>query len=211
VGIGCGEILDGKVVNAEDKSGGFGAVSPEAWGEMHGFVSVGVQFLDKLIERDDAGFLETVHALLFFDIDVAAMGNRDVVLRVVPPFLGDDGRADSDVLVVAHGGAKVVIFNVKAKVAGAFASIGDGAVDVDLGVQHGDGGGAGIARVIKFVAAGCHVDSMGFFLLGTDGADEICIGHFAPVGDLGLADEENGASAVDAVSQRSCGADAVGE
>jgi hypothetical protein len=132
-------------------------------------------------------------------------------LRVVPHFLWDNGWADLDVLVVAHGGAKVVIFYVKPEVAGAFAGIGDGAIDVDLGVEHGDGGGARIAGVIKFVAAGCHADSMGFFLLRTDGADEVCVGHFATVWDLGLVDEENGAGAGDAFGRWSRGANTVGE
>jgi hypothetical protein len=66
-------------------------VLPEAWGERHGFVSVGVQFRDELVERDDAGFLETIHALSYFDIDVAVGGNGDGVLGVVPHFLGDNG------------------------------------------------------------------------------------------------------------------------
>ncbi len=111
VGIGCGEILDAKVVEAEEESGEFGAVAPKTRGERHGFVAVGFQFLDKLVERDDSGFLETVHTLAYFDIDIAVVGNGDVILGVVPHFLGDNRRADLDVLVVAHGGAKVVIFN----------------------------------------------------------------------------------------------------
>jgi hypothetical protein len=96
-------------------------------------------------------------------------------------------------------------------VAGTFVGIGDGAVDMNLGVEHGYGEGAGIAGVSKFVAAGCHADSMGFLLLGMYPVDEICIGHFVTVWDLGLVDEENGAGAVDAVGQWLCGADIMGE
>ena len=39
---------------------------PEAWGERHGFVSGRFQFLDELVESEDTGFFEAVHAMADF-------------------------------------------------------------------------------------------------------------------------------------------------
>jgi hypothetical protein len=71
---------------------------------------MGVHFIDELVKRDEAGFLETVHASSDFNIDVAIVGNVNVILRVIAHFLRDKGWLDLDVLIVAHWGAKVVIF-----------------------------------------------------------------------------------------------------
>jgi hypothetical protein len=53
-----------------------------------------------------------------------------------------------------YWGAEKIIFYVEAEVAGAGFGVGNCAIDVDLGIKHGDGGRAGVARVVKFVAAG---------------------------------------------------------
>ena len=50
-------------------------------------------------------------------------------------------------LIAIHGGAEIVIADVEAEMAGAFIGVGYGAVDMDFGIQHGDGGGARIAWV----------------------------------------------------------------
>jgi hypothetical protein len=120
-GIGFGEILDAKVIEAEKESdGAFGAMAPEAWGEGHGFVAMRGQFFDELVESDDTGFLEAVHATTDFEIDVAIVGDVDVVAWIVPYFLGNVGGMDSHVLEVLHGGAEIVIFDVESEVASAF-------------------------------------------------------------------------------------------
>jgi hypothetical protein len=49
---------------------------------------------------------------------------------IVPDLLWNDGGSSAYVLEVCHGYAKVDIFVVEAKVAGAIFGIGNGAVDV---------------------------------------------------------------------------------
>ena len=86
----------------------------------------------------------------------------------------------------------------------------NGAVDVDLCVEHGNGQRAGI-KVIETVAACSHADTMGFCLLGAHCAYEVGVGDLAVEWDLGLFDEEDGAGAFYFVGLGAISADAVGE
>jgi hypothetical protein len=62
------------------------------------------------------------------EIYIAVVGDVNLVARVVPDFLWDDRLQDTDVLVVGHGGAKEIVLDVEAKVAGTVFGIRDGAV-----------------------------------------------------------------------------------
>jgi hypothetical protein len=123
--------------------------------------------------------------------------------------LGNDVWADAHALEAVHGGAEAAVLDIEAEVAGAAAGVRNGAVDMDLGVEHGDGGRTGIAWVIEFVAACCHAHAMVFGFLGTDDADEVGAGCFATGWDLGLANEEDGAGVFDALGKRAIFAEAV--
>ena len=98
------------------------------------------QFFDKLIEGKDAGFLEAVHSFSNFEADEAVVLDVDVAIWIVPDFLGDAPRLDARALTAIHGGAKTAVADVKAEMAGAFIGVGHCAVDMDFGIQHGDGG-----------------------------------------------------------------------
>jgi hypothetical protein len=67
---------------------------------------------------------------------IAAIGNVNVAARAMPDFLRDDQLRDMDVLVVDQGGAKDIVFDVEAKVAGTMFGIRDGAVNVNLYIKH---------------------------------------------------------------------------
>jgi hypothetical protein len=188
--VSSGEILDAKIVDTEDKSGLSGAVPPEAWSERHRFVTGRGKFFNELVEGDNGGLFEAVHTVSDFEIYIAISLDGDGVARIGPDFLRNDGRGDVDVLVIGHRSAKEIVLDVKSEVASAVFGMGDSAVDADFGIEHGNGWGADVARVIQFVAASCHGDSMGFFFLRTDGANKICIGDFAVCGDLSFPDEE---------------------
>jgi hypothetical protein len=56
-----------------------------------------------LVESNDAGFFEAVHASADLEIDETIVGDVNVVAGVIPDFLWDDGGEDADVLVVLHG------------------------------------------------------------------------------------------------------------
>ena len=50
-------------------------MAPEARCEGRGFVSGRCQFLDELVESEDAGFFEAVHTMADFEVDIAVAGN----------------------------------------------------------------------------------------------------------------------------------------
>jgi hypothetical protein len=138
-GVGFGEIFHAEIVDAKSERGALCAMVPETWGERHGFVSSWFQFLDELVDSENAGFLEAVHAATDFEVDVAVIGNGNGVAVIVPDFFWNDGWTDSYVLEVRHGRAEVEVFDVEAEVAGSAFGIGICTVDVELGVEHGDG------------------------------------------------------------------------
>ena len=163
-----------------------------------------------MVEGNDAGFLEAVHASANLEVDIAVVGYVYLVFWVVPNFLGDDGWVHPHVLEVLHGGAEVIFFYIQAQVAGSMFGIGDGAVDVDLGIQHRYSGGAGVAGVVQFVASGCHADSVCFCFWGPDGAHKVGVGDFAAVRDCSFGDEERGVSALDSYFRWAVTANVVG-
>ena len=164
-------------------------MAPYAWSEWDEFVSMWRQLLDELVEREDTCFLEAVEAATNFKIDVAAVGDVDVVVWIVPDFLGNAPGWDVHVLLVGHRGTKIIVLDIDAHVAGAMFGIGNGTVDVYLGCEHGDCWQAGVPWVVKLVASRCHADSVGLFFLGTDVADKVGVGDDARLG------YENGAGA----------------
>jgi hypothetical protein len=83
-----------------------------------------------------------------------------------------------------------IVLDVKSEVASSFVGIGDSIIYVHFCIKQGNGEGAGIARVIKLVAASSHTDAMGLGFLGTDAADKICISGFLVGGDLRFGDEK---------------------
>jgi hypothetical protein len=80
----------------------------------------------------------------------------------------------------------MTVLDVNTHVAGAMFGIGDSAVDVCFGSKDGDGWRASVARAVELVAAGCHLDSVGFCFLGTDVTDKVGAGDDAPFWHLGL-------------------------
>ena len=101
-GVSCGEIFHAKIVDTESEHGALPVMAPEAWGEWHGFVSGRFQFLDELVESEDAGFFGALHAATDFEVDVAVAGNGNGVSVVVPDFFRNDhGWSDAYVLEVA--------------------------------------------------------------------------------------------------------------
>jgi hypothetical protein len=122
-----------EIVDAESERGALCAIAPETWCERHGFVSGWFQFLDELVESQNAGFLEAVHAATDFEVDVAVAGDGNgVAVIVVPDLFRNDSWADSYVLEARHGSFEVEVFYVEAEVAGSVFGIRDRTVDVEL-------------------------------------------------------------------------------
>ena len=85
---------------------------------------------------------------MYFKVYKTVGDDGDVLAWIIPHFLGNHLWEDADVLVVLHGHAKVEVFDVNAKVAGTFVGIGDGAIYVELGIEHAHSGRADIAGVV---------------------------------------------------------------
>ena len=99
-GVGFLEIFHAEVVDAESERGALRAMVREAWCEQHWFVSGRFQFLNKLVESEDASFFEAVHAATDFEVGVAIAGDGNGVSVVVPDFFRNDGWSDAYVLEV---------------------------------------------------------------------------------------------------------------
>ena len=82
---------------------------------------------------------------------------------------------------------------------------------MDFGVEDGDGRGAGISGIVELVSSSGHTDTVCFFFLETDVADEVGIGYFATGWDILLSDGKNCTSSFDAFICWSIFADAVFE
>ena len=74
-------------------------MAPKAWGEGHWFVAEWFQFADELVEGDDAGFFEAVHAAANFYDGVSVVVEFDFGV-FVEDFLGDVLLVDAHVLEV---------------------------------------------------------------------------------------------------------------
>ena len=131
-GVREGKIFHAEVIDTESECGALRAMMPEVWCERHGFVSDRCQFSDELVESEDAGFFEAVHAMVDFEVDIAIAGDENGVSVIVPDLLRNDGGSNSDVLEACHGFAKVEIFNVEAKVTGVVFGIGNGLLMCNL-------------------------------------------------------------------------------
>ena len=81
-----------------------------------------------MVEGDDSCFFEAIHATSYLKVYKTVSGDVDVVAWIIPNFLGGNLWEDADVLEVLHGSAKVEVFDIDAKVAGTFVSIGDVAI-----------------------------------------------------------------------------------
>ena len=79
-GVSLGEEFDAKVVDARCKSGLSSFVFPEACCKFHWMVAKRSKFLYKLFESDEPSLFQTVHALAYFEVDVAAGFNCELVL-----------------------------------------------------------------------------------------------------------------------------------
>ena len=103
---------------------------------------------NELAEGDNSCLFEAIHYASYLNVYKKVGGNGYVVAWIIPHFFGNHLWEDVDVLVVLHGCAKVEVFDVDSEVTGTFVGIGDGAIYVELGIEHAHGGRYGIARVV---------------------------------------------------------------
>jgi len=184
-GIVFVEMLDSKVVDAQDKGGLSCFVAPEARCERHWLVTMRCQFFDKLVESKDASFLEALHSFSNFEIDETVVGNLDVIAGIVPNLLG---MHQVWTLVCWWWSMQLLMLRPRW-----------GAPLWALEMVHGDGWGAWIAGVFELVSTCCHADSARLGFLLSDAAGAVCVGDFAILWDLRFVDEKESASSLDAL------------
>ena len=97
---------------------------------------------------------------------------------------GDVFAVDAHVLVDVHIALKEKILEIPSAVTSTEVSIGDDAVEVDLGIQETDGRGANILVSIKEIATDSHSNAPRFGFSGSHRADKLRVGHFPVMRDL---------------------------
>ena len=70
-GVGGGKEFDSKVIDSKGEGGRQGGVGPKTRGVCHRSVAMGLEVVEKAFVGDDTGFLESVHPLSDFDLDIA--------------------------------------------------------------------------------------------------------------------------------------------
>ena len=117
VGMLPPNILDAKVVNTESEQERPPIMFPKAWCDIALMVSVLVEAFFKEILCKDACLRETVHSLLYFDVDCTVVGSQ------VDEVVGFDkiGREVADfhahVFRLVHWGVEVEILQVNGAIA----------------------------------------------------------------------------------------------
>jgi hypothetical protein len=173
-------------------------VVPQSGCVGDGAVPIWCEFLDELVERSqDAGFFQAVHSLTDFDVGVIFVVEVDVVFGDY--FGGYVFSMNSHVLEVAHWDPKIIVGYVHAEVAGSFVGVRDDAVEVHLGVEHGDGGRACVSWIVEFVATDSAAHAVGFLLVGADAGNEVCISDLSVETDLAFCNEKTCVGAFDFV------------
>ena len=198
IGVCLGEVFDAEVVHCKGESGRTGGVAPKTWGVTDGVVAVGSEMSLELVIGEDCGFLEAVHTLVDFDVNVASgveMGVGQVVL--INHLLGDILAVDAHVLVDEHVGDEEEIFEVASAVASTEMGIGDNTVEVEFGVDDTDGRGADILVSVEAVATDSHAEAVDFGFAGAHSTDKVGIGDFAAGWYLVWKNEYHGAVSSD--------------
>ena len=104
--------------------------------------------VNELVKGDDSCLFEAIHATSYIKVYKTVGGDVDVVAWIILHFLGNHLWEDAYVLEVLHGHVNVEVVDVDAKVAGTFVGVGDGAIYVELAIEHAHSGRAGIAGVV---------------------------------------------------------------
>ena len=136
IGIRLREEFDAEVINRESERGATVVVAPEAGSVRDREVTVRGEVRSELIVRKDGSFLEAVHTLADFDVDIT-LGVEVGIGEVV---LGNDfGReitaVNAHVLENGHIRHEEKVFQVAGAIAGTEMSVGNNTVEMKLGVD----------------------------------------------------------------------------
>ena len=93
-----GEIFDAEIVNAQGERGGSCSMAPEAWSIWDRFVSVWGEVSKISVEGNDSCLFEAIHAAFYLKVYKTVGGDVDVVVWIIPNFLGNHLWEDADVL-----------------------------------------------------------------------------------------------------------------
>ena len=108
---------------------------PKTRGVFHRNVYVGLEVAYKAFVGNDDGFLESVHPLSDFDVDVATRVSYGEEGLFNNHLVWDVFDMDPHVLEVGHWVVELVVDDICCQVAGPFVGVGYHRVEVDLEVQ----------------------------------------------------------------------------
>ena len=198
VGVRAREVFDAEVVNGKGECGGACVVYPNTRRVANWVVAEGGKVVAELFVGENAGLFEAVHAFSNFQIEVSFGVEMGIGESVFSYDLGCDiATMDAHVLVDFHVGGEEKIFEVSGAVSSTIFGIGDGAVEMEFGVNNANGRRTNILKGIETVTADGHANAARFGFAGSHGADKVGIGDFATGRDFGRENEEHGVVAKD--------------
>ena len=135
VGVVGGEEFDAKVVYIKSESGGKSIMCPKARSILHRGVAMRLDVFYKAFVGDDSGFLDPIHPLSNFDVDLAARVSDIEEGLFNNHLVGNVPEIDLHVLEVVHLVIEVVVDDVCGHLAGPSSGVGDDVVEMDIEVQ----------------------------------------------------------------------------
>ena len=150
VGMLFANVFDTEVIDDKAEADWVPLVAPKARSVSYGGVTIVAQEMDELLFGEYARLWKAVHAVVYFSIDFAFVGNCVKIVKV-DDFWRDEVDWDEHILVVVvHRCPKIIVLDVKAQPMGTWSR--QGAVDEDLEGGHVGNFHAEVARVVNEVA-----------------------------------------------------------
>ena len=127
----------------------------------------------------EAGLWESVHALLYIDVD-ATVFHKWVYIVLLDDLFGDEINGKPHALLAPHGGIKLEVFNIRAHEART--RRGDSAVEDHLGCGYVGFRCADITWLLDEVAPNRVVCTASFILMGKNSHNNSPVGHYSSLG-----------------------------
>ena len=117
VGMLFANAFDTEVINDEAEADRTPLVAPKARSVSYGGVTIVAQEADELLFGEYARLLKAVHAVPYFSIDFAFVGNCVKIVKV-NDFQQDEVDWDEHIFIVVHRCPKIIVLDIKAQPTG---------------------------------------------------------------------------------------------
>ena len=117
VGMLFANVFDAKVIDNKAEADWVPLVAPKARTVSYGGVTIVAQEIDELLFGKYARLWKAIHAMVYFSIDFAFVGNCVKIVKV-DDFQQDEVDWDEHILVVVHRCPKIIVLDIKAQPTG---------------------------------------------------------------------------------------------